>query len=335
MKVFDDLRRIPAAEAPVDVAIGAFDGVHRGHRGVLRAVRDGPPGCVSCGVFTFDPDPAHVLDPEHAPKILTPTPRRLELLEGTGIDFCVLMRFDRKLAALEPEDFVRRHLLEPGVLRRIVVGSDFRYGRGGRGDVGALRRTCAGAGIDLVVVEPIEVDGEKVSASRIRALVAAGRLDEASRLLGRPFSVWGRVERGRRLGRSLAAATANLDPGEHVLPPRGVYAVAARVEDRWYGGAANLGIRPTLGDRTEPLLEVHLFGFEGELTGRPMEVVFGPFLREERRFESLDALAARIQADLETAARWWDREGRRLVRQTGAPAPGEPASEVYSRRKRR
>lgn len=308
MDVYADLAEVARTRAPLHLAIGAFDGVHLGHQAVIRAAR-AEAGAGASGVLTFDPDPAHVIAPETAPPVITPTPRKLEILRAMGLDVAVVLPFTPQLARESPETFVDGRLAAPGTVRAICVGRDFRYGRGASGDVDSLRAACGARQIRVRVVPPVTLDGDEVSSSRIRSLVAAGDLDDAGRLLGRPFSVWGRVERGTGLGTTIGFPTANIVPGDHLAPPNGVYAAATRVGDTWHGSAVNIGVRPTIGDRRskETVMETHILDFEGDLEGRPIEVLFGPRIRDEIRFDALPALRRRIAEDIGIARRWWER----------------------------
>lgn len=290
---------LPPQERGTIVTIGSFDGVHRGHRAVVdevvaRARRQRAPAVL----VTFEPHPAEVVRPAAAPGRLTLAAERLEVLAATELDYVFVLRFDRELAALEPEAFVDRVLVERCQVRELVVGHDHAFGRGRRGDVRLLQALGRSRGFAVDVVGPVrDPDGEPISSSRIRAAVAAGDLERAAGWLGRPYRVSGRVERGARRGHALGVPTVNLaPPPRKLLPPDGVYAV--RVE--WGGGVAagmmNQGARPTVGDGRR-WLEAHLFEFDGDLYGREVRIEWVARLRDIRRFASLEELQAQLERD--------------------------------------
>jgi riboflavin kinase/FMN adenylyltransferase len=281
------------------VTVGSFDGVHLGHQAVLREIARRARAAGRRSVLvTFEPHPLEVLHPETAPALLTTPIERREILAQSELDAVLFLRFDAALAALPPERFVAGVLLERCAVRELVIGYDHGFGRGRSGDVSLLRRLGERHGFAVDVVAPVEVDGAPVSSSRIRALVAAGDLAGAGRLLGRPYTVSGRVVAGERRGRLLGVPTANLGEldGRKLLPPDGVYAV--RVE--WRGGVAegmmNQGPRPTFGDGRRAL-EAHLFGVAAELYGEPVRIEWVERLRDVQRFASAEELVAQLQRD--------------------------------------
>lgn len=284
------------------VAPGNYDGVHRGHRALLDAARElGDPDGTPVTVLTFDPHPATVLAPARAPALLTTIERRVELLTAFGADAVEVLRFDHELAAEEPEDFVRRVLVEDLRARAVVIGPDFRFGRGASGDVTLLRTLGGGLGFSVCAHGPLEHDGAVISSTRVRRAIAAGAVDEARALLGRAHDVSGAVIRGDQRGRTIGVPTANLDPEPVLLPADGVYAVFAKIvgEDEVLRGVANLGVRPTVGAGRS--LEVHLFDFARDVYDRRVRISFVARLREERRFDGLDALKAQIAEDVRAA----------------------------------
>jgi riboflavin kinase / FMN adenylyltransferase len=254
--------------------------------------------------LTFDTHPLKVLDPARAPRLLTCMPHKLRAFEKMGIDGCLVMPFTRRLARQEPEDFIGRLCDAAPSLARVLVGENWRFGRFGRGDAALLARLGRKRGFRVSVVSPVLHGGAPVSSTRVRREVTRGRLDEAAAMIGRRFSILGTVVRGRRLGRRLGFATANLAPHNEVTPPPGVYAVQARVRGRLRGGVLNYGFRPTFGHGTKrPVMELHLFDFKAELYGEDVEVFFVKRLRGERRFASVHALQARMAADVGVARR--------------------------------
>lgn len=301
----EDLRELPG---PLHLAIGVFDGVHLGHRAVieeaLNSARDGGGSAV---VVTFDPHPVEVLIPERAPRLLTATEHKLIILaRETGIAHTLVVRFDSAFAAQTGETFVHRLLAAapPEGIARICVGRAWQFGKGRSGDFALLERLGSQHGFAVSGIETVEVDGERVSSTRVREAVAAGDFATASRLLGRTHTVFGSVEKGRQLGRTIGFPTANLAVACEQLPPGGVYAVRVTGAGDGWNGVANLGTRPTVeGDGGQRKLEVHLFGFDAEIYGESLEVEFVAFVRPERKFEGVEELQAQIARDAEEARR--------------------------------
>jgi riboflavin kinase/FMN adenylyltransferase len=296
--------RGPAAPLPPlpngsTVTVGSFDGVHLGHQAVLREIdrRARAAGRASV-LVTFDPHPLEVVNPGAAPPLLTTGPERLEVLALSPLDYVLLVRFDRHLAGLTPEEFVQEVLLERCSLRELVIGHDHGFGRGRSGDVETLRRLGASHGFEVDVVPPVDFGGQHVSSSRIRRAVAGGDLTTAGAMLGRRYGVVGPVGEGERRGRLLGVPTINLfelSPRK-LLPPDGVYAV--RVE--WRGGSAggmmNQGPRPTFQDGRR-ILEAHIFDFEGDLYGEWVRIEWIERLRDIQRFGSVEQLKQQLERD--------------------------------------
>ena len=281
------------------VTVGSFDGVHLGHQAVLRdlARRAAAAGRASV-LVTFEPHPLEVVNPQAAPPLLTTAVERREILAQLPLDYVLFLRFDRRLAAYTPEEFVERVLIDRCQVRELVIGHDHGFGRGRSGDVETLRRLGAARGFDVDVVEVVDIGDQHVSSSRIRRAVAGGDLATAARMLGRPYQVSGLVGRGEQRGRLLGVPTINLAelPPQKLLPPDGVYAV--RVE--WRGGRAegmmNQGARPTFQDGRR-ILEAHLFDFDGELYDEWVRIEWVERLRDVKRFASVDALQQQVERD--------------------------------------
>jgi len=281
------------------VTVGSFDGVHLGHQAGLREIarRADAAGRVSV-LVTFEPHPLEVVNPQAAPPLLTTDPERREILAQLPLDYVRLVRFDRRLASLSPEEFVDRVLLEQCQMRELVIGHDHGFGRGRSGDVDTLRHLGVVRGFDVDVVDAVDVGEQHVSSSRIRRAVAGGDLVTAARMLGRPYQVSGRVGEGERRGRLIGVPTINLTdiPPQKLLPPDGVYAV--RVE--WRGGRAdgmmNQGPKPTFQDGRRSL-EAHLFDFEGNLYGEWVRIEWVERLRDVERFPSVEALQRQLDRD--------------------------------------
>ena len=294
-----DLRPDPKGAA---VTIGNFDGVHLGHRAVLLALRAsaatvGGPATVVC----FEPTPREFFAPAATPARLTRFAEKHALLAAAGCDHLVVLRFDAELAALDAEAFVRCVLVEGLGAARVVIGDDFRFGRNRSGDLARMTKLGARHGFAVDRAPGFELDGARVSSTAVRARIAAGELDAAARLLGRRYAIGGRVVYGDRLGRRLGFPTVNLPLRRRVSPLHGVFLVrvaGAGPVPRW--GAASVGTRPTVGG-SKARCEVHLLDFDGDLYGRRLQVEFHARLRDEWRFDSLDALRVQIGRDVEQA----------------------------------
>lgn len=286
------------------LTIGAFDGLHRGHAALLARVRERASArrLVPAAV-TFEPLPRGYFAP--APlKRLSSVREKLCGFADAGIEELLLLRFNPALVVMSAQDFVRQVLVARMGAREIWVGANFRFGHNRVGDV-ALLETMQGEGdYEVRVLDAVSNgDGERISASRVRGALGGGDFAHARNLLGRPFSMEGRVVHGRRMGRKLGYPTANLRLGKRVSPVAGIFAVRVRAGDKWWPGVASLGVRPTLSGDGEPLLEAHLFGFDGDLYGQRIEVEFVAKLRDEEKFDGLDALRAQMDRDAADARR--------------------------------
>ena len=301
------------------MSVGVFDGVHLGHQGILQAALDratraphGRPGG-RCVVVSFDPHPDLVLARSfHAPAPLTPLSERRERIAALGVRELEVIPFTRELAALEPEEFVTRHLVGPYRLHTLVVGVGFALGRGRGGDVPRLRAIGARAGFEVVAVPLLELDGAPVSSTRVRGLLEVGRVAEAARLLGRRYDLRGRVVRGEAVGRTLGYPTANLRLHEEKLVPGdGVYAARARVAGvpDWRPAAMSIGVRPTF-DGQARVLEVYVIDWDGDLVDRELEVELVDWIRPQERFESREALTAAMGRDVAEVRRRLDAISR-------------------------
>jgi len=291
------------AAAPCALAVGNFDGVHVGHAAIVRrlreaAVRHGVPAVV----LTFDPHPASILRPEEAPLPLTGPARRAELLLGLGVDAVCVQPADAALLALEAEAFYAGILRGRFAARAVVEGQDFRFGARRRGDVRLLETLCGRDGVDLDVVPPVVVAGAAVSSSRLRSLIAAGRLAEARGLMTSPYRLSGQVVVGARRGATLGFPTANLARITTLLPAGGVYAGLTRVDGVSYPAAVHVGPNATFGETTVSI-EAHLIGFTGDLYGRSLDVDFLDRVRDTRRFASAEELKACLADDVATVGR--------------------------------
>jgi riboflavin kinase / FMN adenylyltransferase len=274
------------SERPRRVAVGTFDGVHLGHREVIRG---------SDTVLTFEPHPLAVLHPEALPKLLTAPGVKRDLIAGLGVEELVVIPFDRDFAGRSAEDFIERVLVGQLRAERVSVGENFRFGRGARGTADILRSRGE---FETRVVPLVEVEGETVSSSHVRGLVAAGEVGKAARFLGGPFLFEGEVVPGDRRGHELGMPTANIVPDDTlVIPSHGVYAAWAR----GYPAAVNVGVRPTFETGRGLLVEAYLIGFDGDLYGDTLRIAFVERMRGEKRFESVEALVAQMRRDVERA----------------------------------
>lgn len=305
MQILRSIAELASVPGPLFLAIGVFDGVHLGHQAVIRrAVGDAKKAGGTAVVVTFDPHPMRVLRPENAPRLLTSTTHKTALLQQLGPTHLLIIPFDLAFAATPPEAFVTALAQASKPLREICVGHSWSFGKGRAGNLELLDRIGNELGFEEVGIPAVEVDGEIVSSTLIRAAVEQGDLAKASRLLGRPFSILGTVKHGRHLGHTLGFPTANISAHKEQYPPNGVYAVEARLqgETTLRAGVVNIGVRPTVEtEGSARLLELHLFDFSGDLYGRDVEVIFRDFLRTEQRFPDLDALKAQIACDVSTA----------------------------------
>jgi riboflavin kinase/FMN adenylyltransferase len=303
MRVVRTFEELAAQAREVCLAIGVFDGVHLGHQRVIsRAREDARAAGGSAVALTFDPHPMRVLAPERAPPLLTSTPHKLRLIEALGVDACLVLSFDKPFSLTPPAKFIEQVARDTRRLREICVGTRFRFGHNRAGDVRLIEDLAPVYGYIAREIEPVSLGGEIISSTAIRQRVLAGQLQEAAAMLGRPFSVLGTVEKGDRLGRQLGFPTANLNPHNEALPPNGVYAARARLGEQRLDGVVNIGLRPTLrAGAAQPLLEIHLFDFDGDIYGRDIEVVFAGKLRDEHSFPDVAALRAQIAADAQAA----------------------------------
>jgi riboflavin kinase / FMN adenylyltransferase len=287
MKV-TELPDLEPGAAPRNVAIGTFDGVHLGHREVIRGADT---------VLTFDPHPLAVIHPEATPKLISPFPVKRDLIASLGVAEMVVIPFDRGFSEQSAEDFVQHVLLDRLGAAEVSVGENFRFGKGARGTPEFLSEHNE---FETRVVPLVEAAGETVSSSHIRGLVAAGEVDQAAEFLGGPFLFEGEVVPGDKRGRELGVPTANLVPDDaYVAPGHGVYA-------GWANGhptAVNVGVRPTFETGRGLVVEAHLLDFDGDLYGETLRIAFLERLRGEKRFDSVDELVAQMNRDVEEARR--------------------------------
>jgi len=291
------------------VTIGNFDGVHLGHQRIFRAVNDWvdrkgnlhkKPEQLIPTVLTFYPHPAQVLRPQTAPPLLCTLSQRLAAFESAGMHAALVLKFDEQLAKVSAEDFARTYLVDTLRARGVFVGANFRFGHKQAGDVNLLEELGRRSDFAVHVVPPVIQDGIVVSSTAVRCAVREGRMEDASRLLGRPFALAGEIRTGTGQGRKLVVPTLNLATEQECLPKNGVYATETAVGSKTYRSATNVGVRPTFeGQRLA--IESHLFDFSDNLTSGAMEVRFWKRLRDEKKFSGPEALRDQVLRDINEA----------------------------------
>jgi riboflavin kinase / FMN adenylyltransferase len=298
---WNSLAKSFAAESGVRgsvISVGNFDGLHIGHQKIIRAVVDGARREKAiAAVITFDPHPLKVLRPQAAPPLIMTIAQRITGFAGCGLDAALVMCFDRALADLSAEEFVRTVLVETVGAKRILVGANFRFGYQQAGNVDFLTRLGQKHRFAVDIMAAAEVGGRPVSSTEIRRAVAEGRVHEASALLGHPFALTGTVRPGAGRGSKIVFPTLNLAPDQELLPAHGVYATECVVSGTTYRSVTNVGVRPTF-DGHDLSVESHLFDFADQVTSGPLEVRFWKCLREERKFDGAEALKAQIALDI-------------------------------------
>lgn len=302
--LFRDIAGGPLCPAGSVVCIGAFDGLHLGHRALVRrAVARARESGVAAVALSFEPLPREYFAKASPPPRLDLPRAKFEGLRGLGVDVVGLLRFNAALSAMSAEDFIQTLLAGRLHAREVWVGPEFRFGHRRAGDIALLRAAGERHGFAAHEIEPVLLDGERVSSTRIRQALVEGDFAAATRMLGKPYAVGGRVVRGRQLGRTLGYPTANLRFGGKVPALRGIYATRVHgIGDRPWPSVSSFGTRPTVGG-VEPLLEAHLFDFDGDLYGRRVEVEFVARLRDEEKFPDLPTLVAQMDRDAAEARR--------------------------------
>jgi riboflavin kinase / FMN adenylyltransferase len=290
------------------LALGNFDGLHRGHVKIIERVRRGASERGGTPVvLTFDPHPPRVVRPDKAPPLLMTQSQKIEALARAGIQGVAVVRFTLELSRWEPEQFVRAVLVDWLRVAEVWVGADFLFGRNRSGNFSLLRTLGARLGFRVEKIDPVRYKDFVVSSTRIRRLVSDGRMDEAGALLGHHYAIDGVVVPGAGRGRHIGFPTANLATDNELLPPNGVYATTATIDGIVHPGVTNIGVRPTFGTAGETTVETHVFEMTEDLYARPVRLSFVQRLREERAFPDVDALTAQIEADVRRAKRLFDR----------------------------
>lgn len=295
------------------VTIGSFDGVHRGHQTILEQVRSRAEELdIPAVAVTFEPQPREYFSPQQAPARLMRMREKIQSLLNFGMHYVVCLQFNSKLRDLTAEQFVQLVLVDGLATKQLIVGDDFRFGCDRTGDFNTLMHMGKTLDFQVWDTPTLVVDGERVSSTRVRKCLECGDFQQVARLIGRPFAISGRVFHGQHLGRELGFPTANVQLNRYRAPLSGVYAVLVQVEgcSQQYRGAANVGVRPTVGDLIRPILEVHLLDFDQNLYGRRINVEFLHKIRDEQKFTSVEHLVSNIRVDIEKITNWFDQAGR-------------------------
>ena len=298
------------------LTIGNFDGIHLGHRALLKRLTDAAKAeNLLPTAITFEPHPREYFAPDSAPARLSTLREKLEMIADEGVEAAYVGHFNARFAALSAEDFIERILVGCLRVKHLIIGDDFRFGAGRRGDFAMLRQSGERFGFAVDAMGCVMLDAERASSSAVRDALAAGRMEHAARLLGRSYSIDGRVVHGEKMGRQLGFATANIRIKHDKPPLTGVFAVEVHgLPDGPHHGVANLGIRPSANQVARPLLEIHLFDFARDIYGTHLNVRFVHKIRDEARFPNLEALKAQIMRDADAARKFFhhrDTEAQR------------------------
>lgn len=305
MKLIRTATELQPAGKKVCLAIGVFDGVHLGHQQIIRqTINDARQHEAVSLIVTFDKHPNAIVAPDRVPPLIYSPPQKFRAIESLGADALLEIHFDEGFSQQTGEQFIRNLGHELGRLQSICVGADFVFGHKRSGNVALLKNLGAEIGFQVHGLAAVSLDGEVVSSTRIRETIRVGNFDAAGQMLGRAYSLAGKVVHGDQLGQQLGFPTANLETTGMLLPPNGVYAAHASVSGKSFRAVLNIGRRPTIQNQTpEPRVEVHLLDFHGELYGQELEITFAIKLRDEQKFPSLDELKAQIARDVAEARR--------------------------------
>jgi riboflavin kinase/FMN adenylyltransferase len=303
MEILRSITELRQLRGPLFLAIGVFDGVHRGHQAVISTSTrhahsaDGTPV-----VVTFDPHPAKILRPNDAPHLLTATQHKIALIRALGVGHLLIIKFDKDFANTAPEKFVEQLVTNSKPLREICVGHEWSFGKNRAGNLDLLKTLGARFDFDVIGIPPVRANGAVVSSTAIRQAIEAGKFDKAAEMLGREYTILGTVTGGEKLGKKIGFPTANLSAHSEQFPPNGVYFAEAWLDGVLLHGVVNLGIRPTVSSgKPERILEIHLLDFDRDIYGKDLEIRFVRYLRPEKKFESVDALVRQIDVDVRQA----------------------------------
>ena len=300
---------------PTVLTLGVFDGLHLGHQLIMRTVVERARAISAVPtVITFDPHPRAVLHPESAPPLLQTFDQKIEAFGVLGLEQAIVIRFTRAFAAIRAEDFLRDVVRDRLQAREVYLGRGFAFGHNREGNIELLKKVSKQLGFHAEEVPEVRLRGLRISSSRIRELLAEGRVNLARRMLGRPYGVEGRVVRGRERGRTIGFPTANLRPQNRVIPRSGVYVTATLIDGVWRRSVTNIGTRPTFETgATEPSVETYIMNWAGDLYGDVVRVRFLHRLRDEKKFASVDDLKRQITYDSERAEKYFQRSGVRRM----------------------
>lgn len=307
MEVFRDIEDSPRPELKTVVTMGNFDGIHLGHQALVgNAVAEAKQWHTKSVVFTFEPHPLKLLAPERAPRMIVNRQDKIDMLQALGVDVIIVQTFDRRFANIEAEDFVRRYLLERLNLSKIWLGRDLRFGRARHGDAEDLIRWGSELGFSVGIVEPILIQGKRISSSRIRQLIEQGRVDEVQPMLGRYHFISGTVVSGHRRGRNMGFPTANLAAATELLPQDGIYATVLGLQDQQWLSVSSVGHNPTFGQGSRTV-EAYILDFTQDIYGEPVKLSFVQRIREERRFAQIEDLVTQMHEDVQAARAIFDQ----------------------------
>ncbi len=297
-------------QRPTVLTLGVFDGLHLGHQLIMKTVaeRARTIGAVPT-VITFDPHPRAVLHPESAPPLLQTFDQKIEALGILGIEQTIIIRFTNEFAQIRAEEFLREVIGERLQAREVYLGRGFAFGHNREGNIELLKRVSGELGFQADEVPEVRLRGQRISSSRVRQVLAAGRVNLARRMLGRPYGVEGQVVRGDERGHQLGFPTANLAPQNRVIPADGVYVTATLIEHEWRRSVTNIGTRPTFAEESSRLVETHVMNWSGDLYGDVVRVRFLHRLRAEQKFASVDQLRQQIESDITRAHRYFESRG--------------------------
>ena len=309
MKIFHGLENANILR-PTVLTLGVFDGLHLGHQRIMQTVVERAKAADAVATaITFDPHPRAVLHPESAPPLLQTLDQRLANFEVLGIEQAIVIAFDREFAEQPAEDFLTNIVFDRLHAKEVYLGKGFAFGKNRGGNIDLLRQMSNNLGFFADEVEEVTLRGKRISSSKIRGLLAEGRINLARRMLGRPYGVEGVIIRGNRRGHTIGFPTANLHPHNRVIPKFGVYATATLIDGKWRRSITNIGVRPTFENEAEPSIESYVFDFDGDLYGDVLRVRFLHRIRDERKFSGIDELKAQIEKDTKRALNYFNRKG--------------------------
>jgi riboflavin kinase/FMN adenylyltransferase len=307
MEVFRNIEDFPRPELKTVVTMGNFDGIHLGHQALVgNAVAEAKQWRTKSVVFTFEPHPLKLLAPERAPQMIVNHQDKMDMLQGLGVDAVIVQTFDHRFASIQAEDFVRRYLLERLNLSKIWLGRDLRFGRARKGSAEDLIRWGTELGFSVGIVEPILVQGHRISSSRIRQLIEQGSVDEVQPMLGRYHFISGKVVSGFRRGRNMGFPTANLAATTELLPGDGIYATSLQLQNRCWLSVSSVGRNPTFGEGLRTI-EAFILDFVGDIYGESVKLTFVQRIREERMFAQIEDLVTQMHEDVQAARAIFDQ----------------------------